>query len=96
MQKAPPPIDDTPRVGNRRKNTKKWCRGKIGVEHQPVMVFDVKRAYLGLDCAELHRRSQRWSNSINWCLHMLECTNCGKITKSYVLIEDCPTINGAS
>lgn len=34
-----PKIEHTVRIKNKKKNTKKWCRGKVGVEHQLVRYF---------------------------------------------------------
>lgn len=34
-----PAIDETIRVSRKKKNTKKWCRGKVGVEHRLERYF---------------------------------------------------------
>lgn len=96
MHKMPPPIDDSPRAAPGRKNTKKWCRGKVGVEHQSMLVFDVRRAYLSVDCLDFKARVEKWGNDLNWCLHIEECQKCGKITEHTVQAVRCPTIQGAS
>lgn len=35
--RAPRPDDEQPVRHHRRRSTKKWCRGKTGVEHQPAI-----------------------------------------------------------
>jgi hypothetical protein len=96
VHKPPPPINENPRTTPGRKNTKKWCRGKVGVEHQPVLVFDSRQAYLAEDCLAFKARVQRWGNALKWCLHVKECAKCGKITEHSVQASECPTILGAS
>lgn len=36
MRPDQPPIPDAPSTGKRKKNMRRWCKGKVGVEHKPV------------------------------------------------------------
>ncbi len=68
------PIDDTPRtrgVPNKR-NTKLWCKGKVGVEHKPAVKtwFELKN-WQGAPTT--------WKG---WLV--LYCSECGKELQSYV------------
>ena len=61
-----------------RKNTRRWCRGKIGVDH----VLDVRLDRYGemlwrRDKAPCYRPS--WRPASWWCNHERYCTRCGKI-----------------
>lgn len=66
-----------------KKDTKRWCRGKVGVEHEPIVR---KRA------GYWHDKPCRGSVvSLDWlaCNHEEACVNCGKILK-WALGKDCP------
>jgi hypothetical protein len=52
--------------GRSGRNTKKWCRGKVGVEHQP--------ACISYDEWENRTDTSRWSK--DW--KVLVCSGCGK------------------
>lgn len=75
------------------KNTRRWCRGKVGRLHTPVVVVPdntsgwsrtcraiTTRAFLGVD------RSPIW-----YCSHRLVCDSCGKVLKFFVSCPDRPT-----
>lgn len=71
-----------PRHARARKNRRKWCRGKVGVPHTPVVVFDV---YWGRECHPL-----RWLDPVGWfCGHIVQCEVCGKKLEK-VAHQDCP------
>lgn len=63
--------DDAPTPGaSERKNTKRWCRGKIGVEHQAEC-----RGYNETKRQGLARHSNSW--------RVLVCSECGKELKTW-------------
>lgn len=87
MLDKPPLMDDETRPQHSRKNTKRWCKGKEGVEHLPTVELDKNYGFLdrmgkprcGTDADIL------WMN----CTHHVVCEKCGKIMASRP--EVCPT-----
>lgn len=87
---------DMPRY-RARKDRKRWCRGKVGVEHVPKVVMSKTWVYvLTRDGKE---RGCRWLSMNYWhpekhqryaCYHERRCTQCGKVLKEG-LGRDCPT-----
>lgn len=92
---------DTPRHG-RKKKTRRWCKGKVGVEHQLEVRLDERtaswRRHLDAERPTCYRpdwlanapgsatRPETWS----WmCSHIKVCTVCGKILEHY-LGKNCP------
>jgi hypothetical protein len=69
-----------------KKNTKEWCRGKVGRHHE----VEVRRVpHLGHD-TDCHRWPYGDEFSKIWlCYHEIHCVNCGKILK-HTLGDDCP------
>jgi hypothetical protein len=57
-------VDDTPRPVAGRKDCKRWCRGKVGVEHKPVC-HKRPESYLSewreLRCEVCGRRLDYWT-----------------------------------
>jgi hypothetical protein len=80
---------DGPRRERGRKDTRRWCKGKPGVEHVPVIVF---RPWYGREC----RPPQEWAARLcpsGWdCEHREVCENCGKILREpwKLAKEECP------
>jgi hypothetical protein len=60
------------------KNRRRWCRGKPGVEHQPVMT---KRGYHS-DTDTTCRRCP-WGLRDWWCYHVDQCATCGRVLRHY-------------
>ena len=57
-----------------RKNTRKWCRGKVGVEHQLAVETRFRYGWEPRPC-----HWYPWAES-NWgCYHVQRCTACRKI-----------------
>lgn len=96
-QKASAP--DVPKH-HARKNKRRWCKGKVGVEHQLEIALDertvewrsnnhTRPACYRPDWAtktRMHERSKFWS----WmCSHIERCTVCGKIIE-HALNDRCP------
>jgi hypothetical protein len=59
---------DAPRKPQRKKNRRKWCRGRVGVAHKPRWVPDP--GYLSFDL--MHKREPINEHQI------YECETCGK------------------
>lgn len=90
---------DTPKYG-KKKNTRRWCKGKVGVEHQAEIVLDERTVTWRTNNGDrppcyrpdwatktrMGQRSKFWS----WmCSHIEVCTVCGKILE-HVLDDRCP------
>lgn len=58
-----------PATANAKKNTRKWCRGKVGIEHQPKCVD--------------HIQTKGWSILQSSGAKLLVCTACGKELDRY-------------
>lgn len=77
-----------PKRQRARKNTRRWCRGKIGVEHEPILVGSYR------PCAP----APEWANAVMrrlcggdwWCGHRSECANCGRVLNPRIASSDCP------
>ena len=67
------------------KDTKRWCKGKVGREHQPELMRPNRgwQSTCGLSVSE----TPQWV-----CNHILACTTCGKILKEWG--NDCPDREG--
>lgn len=65
-----------------KKDTRRWCRGKVGIEHEPIVQ---KRPGYWQD------KPCKWSQVVPLlaCNHEEVCKNCGKILK-WTLGDDCP------
>jgi hypothetical protein len=69
------------------KDTKRWCRGKEGVEHQPATALDTD-GYLrpcGPRPEWAREASPGW-----WCKHRRVCSDCGKVLAPSIPSRDCP------
>ena len=73
-EKAP---DAAPKTRSRGKNTKKWCRGKVGVEHKPKCVDYI-------DTKQLQARGARLMLGLRNGWKLLICTECGKELAYYM------------
>lgn len=59
-----------PRRGHAHKNTKRWCRGKVGVEHLTAWIPDKRfGSWWNLECVSCHRL-------LAWCAGLGAC-RCG-------------------
>lgn len=77
-----------------KKNTRKWCKGKVGKEHVPIVSIDTKMLTYVREC---HWREYSWTvfkrePEKRWqCHHHTTCQNCGKVLESWYLTKDkCP------
>lgn len=84
--------DEQVKRGHRRKNTRRWCRGKFGVLHIPVVVIPANSYFYSRSCREVNwlgtssgEREPRWL-----CSHKLICSTCGKVLEWSVRCPDKP------
>jgi hypothetical protein len=68
------PDKGTPKISKKKKDTKKWCKGKVGVEHQ-------------LKCYDYDELKNKNTNLVgsyakNW--KVLSCTICGKQIETFI------------
>lgn len=80
-----PPFDldedeDTPVRRRSKKDTKKWCKGKVGVEHD----YQLAPNHHNFKC-QPHRTYLPNGEKVDewWCNHETRCTKCGKYDKWY-------------
>lgn len=66
-------------VARRRKHTRLWCRGKVGVEHKPVIVVPPNSPSWRQTGSSLVCRWITWGKEPWWlCSHVKLCSVCGK------------------
>ena len=79
-----------------KKNTRKWCKGKVGREHTPEIVVPVN-AYTrsvrrNQACHEIgwwDQAEKVWHRDGQWsCAQALVCSTCQKVIKP--MVDDCP------
>lgn len=97
---GPHPKDVVPpeesRASPARKNTRKWCRGKVGIPHQPTITMDKGwRSWMG---TLVGSPKCRWWTSM-WrgnkdldyrCGHQRTCVACKKVLDHRVEPKFCP------
>lgn len=78
-----------------KKDKRRWCRGKVGVEHVTEIVEDrwAGRGCRGYDIGKWVRYDDRKEWVIvdqGWmCCHIEQCVNCGKKMR-HIPREQCP------
>lgn len=81
------------RPQRKRKDTKAWCKGKVGREHQPVTVVPTggMLAFATRDPCRLDDRDWLFRTGYR-CHHQVECAACGKVLKPMfdMTAADCP------
>lgn len=81
---------DRPTPQRGRKNRRRWCKGKVGVEHVPavrVSKWGTHASQFWPDrkpCFRADWYPNRW-----FCHHEVYCTTCGKITRTTLDVA-CP------
>jgi hypothetical protein len=83
------------RTTNKRKKTGRWCRGKVGVEHEPELVVNHNMQRMTCRWYSIYysflRRDEGPKDYRYTCKHSYRCTNCGKYTEVWLKnVEDCP------
>jgi hypothetical protein len=82
-------LEENPRRAPAKKNTKRWCRGKEGREHIP-MISDPR---WGFPCQwrPAWGRLKDSSNAKRWsCSHHEICSTCGKELRYSIQRDECP------
>lgn len=89
MAKKYTPPKRSRRKYSARKDTRKWCRGKPGIPHKPVIVKVPWGQQHGLKCKST-------DVMVGWrhCWHQIECAVCGKFIAD-VDPADCPELKDA-
>lgn len=81
-----------PRKGkNTRKDTKKWCRGKEGKPHTPILVMQ-HYSPNWVCTPHTYTEGRRWPDWGTGCRHMEICAECGKQLRWSIPQSECPTI----
>jgi hypothetical protein len=80
-----------PQKPHATKNTRTWCKGKVGREHKPEAVVP---ANAGRGCHEtgwFDRESGHWQDRGYWdCRHVIACADCGKVLKRWIACPEKP------
>lgn len=96
-------IPDNVRPQRARKNTKRWCKGKVGRDHTPEVVrhhYYAAPLFADKPChwqehwsyragERIKLRDTRWS-----CYHAIKCTTCGKYLEQWPPKDMCPDWKG--
>lgn len=97
--RGPKVTDENPVRHTRRRSTKQWCKGKVGVEHVPEVTLDRYTESL-----RRYPRQDEWLSACQWqnwiygkpdhgwrfhCWHQRRCVNCGKILNR-LEDQECP------
>lgn len=100
-QAAAEDVRDPAKKAPARKDTRAWCRGKVGIEHIPVIVVDHSVPHF--DRTDLRckwRAYWDWKTEgavVYWrCEHCEECINCGKVLRATVASRECPAYPGSA
>jgi hypothetical protein len=78
---------------NKKKNTKKWCKGKVGKEHVPHIT---RSNYGRLSKCQpapwrvVGRYGETMPIKRYICWHQRSCQNCGKVIEYWLPAEECP------
>lgn len=89
VRHAQPEIAPAPRS---KKNTKRWCRGKVGAEHQPAVRLQ-RSGWAQRNPCRWHvwYRGGRDNPRAHYsCRHEIACADCGKITQHWLRRSECP------
>ncbi len=72
-----------------KKDTKKWCKGKVGVSHVPHLVL---HTFYGYSCRWFKfyvgsdpKQRRQWN-----CMHRIECETCNKVLNAFLNPSECP------
>lgn len=84
-----PQIGDRIRPEHRRKDRRRWCRGKVGTEHHTALSVWSVYAARGITECHQYQPGKRWTRWI--CVEQERCTQCGKILR-HTLGSDCSTL----
>lgn len=93
------PVEREPK--GKKKNTKRWCKGKVGREHEWIIVYDKNYNPHSKwhKCRWVNERypSLKKPGLVWWCFHQWACKKCGKLSDHHkhgwhggVGFDDCP------
>lgn len=86
--KADKALAPSRRQALKKKDTRRWCRGKVGVEHTPEIVMGQSWGKACSRGGHYDRQTQTWNADVVWvCYHVQSCTGCGKHLETVV---ECP------
>lgn len=74
-----------------RKDRNRWCRGKPGIEHVPVIVWRPYNSDTFWECRPA--RDYEKQTTDGWvCQHRQECANCGHVLRPIGMLtaDECP------
>lgn len=75
----------------RRRRTRRWCRGKVGVEHGPEVVELASwTQHLPRSRCGYRPWARRGLDTAWFCQHVKRCAACGKVLRLGLGVE-CPT-----
>ena len=84
-------IPDVPKPSPGKKDTKRWCKGKVGREHTPEITLRHNlKCYPMPEWAKglrFYRSKLSW-----WCHHERICTTCGKVLDWSIEPDECPDL----
>lgn len=78
-------LDETVGPPRTKKDTRKWCKGKVGREHTPEVILT----------PQIVAMYAHWGKEIpnckdeRWCNHQMICSTCNKVLKPFGR-EFCP------
>jgi hypothetical protein len=88
-------VEDRPTTGRRRKNTRRWCRGVEGREHDPeITIPENRRVPWNRPC-----HPSTWLRSLYSCRHVEQCRVCGKVLREGWQLDhpaECPDYHPAT
>lgn len=73
-----------------KKDTARWCRGKVGREHEPVTRLD--RSGYRRPCGPTPEWAARFNRAPWICRHETHCAACGKVLQRYPSWSTCPEL----
>lgn len=84
-----------------KKDTRRWCRGRVGRDHVPVIQLEKGTASLRRYALDPVRARCRWTmwfvggraitGQLHWsCGHQLLCATCKKVLEPCIRPEECP------
>lgn len=83
-------IPDNVRPQRGRKDTRRWCKGKEGVEHTlETVVHHTSLRTKPCSTLDWALDKDRW-----FCHHAIQCTTCGKYLKQWLPRDLCPDWKG--
>lgn len=90
----------TESVHRSRKDTRTWCKGKVGTPHELVIEVDLRQGGWRGGGGSCFWSSSYWTadggrgHQWSWhCRHVERCTACQKIMRLFLAKEECPDLH---